>query len=120
MDFDFWLKVFRGGYKMVGIDEVLAIFRVHPESKTYHQRPDERWARENFKLFLRHRPELRTFVGGVYYANYGLYKLFSYFQNKLLLKHIKKFLKCSLLSVWIPFYGRNLVKHINRQLSIRG
>jgi hypothetical protein len=117
MDFDFWLKVFRGGYKMVGIDEVLALFRIHGESKTYNDsKPNEIWIKERLKVFLRHQPELETFIRGVYTTNRMVDRLFSFPQQKLLLK-LKKILKLALVSIWVPFYGKHLVKHVHHNLS---
>lgn len=64
MDFELWLRLIQSGIPSVYVDEILATFRIHPDSKTGRIGLDEFFLEEAQALEKNGRPEIAALAVG--------------------------------------------------------
>jgi len=116
MDLDFWIKIAHAGFRMEGIDKVLASFRVREDAKTFT--PDERWVREKYKVFRRYAPTLSTGIAPVYKVTFHIFKNLLFLGNGPVAHKLRRYLTLSSIVPFIPIYGKERLRFIYGEFYI--
>ena len=108
MDHDFWIKVINAGFRTIGVDTTLAVFRVHLESKTFQ--PNEKWVLENYRLFSRYEPGRFNALFPAYKIALPTYRFLSFLGNKPFVNKLRRLICKATLVPFMPIFGINKLR----------